>query len=130
MKSRNLKNIAAAFVLMTGGFNLPAHAEVFDPEAQDESDESTLLDTLPNVYCTSKGQVIRVSAYEEGNHSYIYWRESALDNVYYFAITHDNRLLNTAMHAMNGPMQVSIRTHGECHSSSYKGFVNRIQLNP
>ena len=122
MKQSKIKIIAAAFALALGGLSLNAQAEVFDPEANAENSNGRS--------CNYFGHVIRVSAYDAQSHSYVYWRKSALDNRNYYAKIDDSQLLNAAMHAMNGPVKVRIRTDEHCNDHRFKGFVTRIQLNP
>ena len=128
MNQSKIKSIAAAFAFALGSLSLNAQAEVFDPEAGGGADALAAQNSSSS--CNYYGHVVRVSAYESDHRSYVYWRESALDNEYYYALINDSQLLNAAMHAMNGPMQVRIRTNESCHSDRYKGFATRIQLNP
>ncbi len=81
--------------------------------------------------CSYEGHVIRVSAYNHNkyDYSYVYWREKARDNFYYYAKTNDERLLNAAMHAMVGPKRVKIRTDS-CEQGRNKGYIDVIWLNP
>ncbi len=128
MNQNKIKNIAAAFAFALGSLSLNAQAEAFDPEAGGGT--AVLAAPSSGSSCDYDGHVIRVSAYVIDNNSYVYWRESALENKYYRARIDDSQLLNAAMHAMNGPVQVRIRTDESCNSNSDKGFVTRIQLNP
>ena len=128
MNPSKIKTIAAAFALALGSLSLNAQADAFDPEAGGGVDSLAVQSSGSS--CNYYGHVIRVSAYEAHNNSYVYWRESALDNEYYYARINDSQLLNAAMHAMNGPVQVRIRTNESCHSDRNKGFATRIQLNP
>ena len=130
MNSYKIKSIAAAIAFALGGLSLNASAEDFGPEASGGAGGQNTLNNGSSSSCNYEGRVIRVSAYLEGNNSYVYWRESALDNDYYYARIYDSQILNAAMHAMNGPMQVRIRTDESCHSGRNKGFATRIQLNP
>ncbi len=95
----------------------------------DEESANTVINTNTNTSCTYEGHVIRVSAYKEFQDSYVYWREKARDNFYYYAKTDDDRLLNAAMHAMVGPKRVQIRTN-YCSDGRSKGHIEFVRLNP
>ena len=117
-----------ALALAFGGLGMNAQAESFDPEFGGEVSSLAALNTGSS--CNHEGHVVRVSAYLEDQNSYVYWRESALSNTYNYALINDSQILNAAMHAMNGPVKVRIRTDEGCSSNSFKGFATRIQLNP
>lgn len=104
MNNYKTKSIAAAFALALGGLSLSAQAEEFGPEA--DSGPGSLAVQSSSSRCNYEGHVVRVSAYESDNNSFVYWRESALDNDYYYARIEDSHLLNAALHAMNGPVHV------------------------
>ena len=98
--------------------------------AMDPDEESSIAAfTNTSTSCTYEGHVIRVSAYKEFQNSYVYWREKARDNFYYYARTDDERLLNAAMHAMVGPKRVQIRTDS-CSDGRSKGHIEVLRLNP
>jgi hypothetical protein len=130
MNQMNRIRIAAVVALALEGLSLNAQAVVFDPESEGGGGNGILTANTNSSRCTYEGHVIRVSAYQEGNNSFLYWRESALEDQYSYALLDDSQLLNAALQALNGPVQVRIRTDAACTSSRYKGFVSRIQLNP
>ncbi len=104
-------------------------AMAMDPDPDEELANATFTNTSDS--CTYEGHVIRVSAYNYNKHedSYVYWREKARDNFYYYAKTDDERLLNAAMHAMVGPKHVQIRTDS-CSVGRSKGHIEVLRLNP
>ncbi len=94
-----------------------------------DEESANVAFTNTNTSCTYEGHVIRVSAYHNLQYSYVYWREKARDNFYYYARTSDDRLLNAAMHALVGPKRVQIRTD-HCSDGRSKGYIEVVRLNP
>ena len=91
-----------------------------------------VLTTFAEADTVSNATVVRVSAFPQTEISYIYFRMGGLDNTYNSCTTEDNNLVNAAMHALSGLMDVEIVTSGFCNldTTSKCGICEVIRLNP
>ena len=133
MQSKSLTLAAiAAFGLSTSAFGNEPEPKDFSA-GEHETIAGRALES--NGHCTYPGHVVRVSAYEHFEDSYVYWRTQAIDNFYYYAKVKvdDDRLLNAAFHSLAGPTRVEIVTDRACNhggSERFAGYITVLRLNP
>ena len=90
----------------------------------------SMVDTA-DADCNLLGQIIRVSTQPDSSDSYIYFRLSSLANYYFFGVTRDSKLINTALSALNSHARVLIRGGaGACPSSGSVGRIFYIAVSP
>jgi len=90
-----------------------------------------------NAVCTQSGHVERVTAYDDvvtGANHYIYFRNSALTNVYWYVYTTDDEMVEIATDALTSTTRVTIQgdaaTCPTTGSARNAGHLRYLIVNP